>query len=44
VKILLLNWFGTVLVVLTAERPGALSRRLAALRDWPSARNFAVRQ
>jgi len=37
-KILLINFCGSLLVILTQE-PGALSRRLAALRAWPSERN-----
>jgi len=37
-KILLLNHFGTILL-LAFQPPGALSRRLSALRHWPSARN-----
>ena len=41
-KILLLNRFGSLFVVLVP--PGALSRRLAALRAWSSQRNFPPRQ
>jgi hypothetical protein len=37
-NILLLNVFGT-LCVITVRQPGALSHRLAALRDWASQRN-----
>jgi len=36
-KILLINFFGSILVVV-AHRPGPLSRRLTALRAWPSER------
>jgi len=36
-KILLINFFGSILVVV-AQAPGPLSRRLAALRTWPSNR------
>ena len=36
-KILLINFFGSLLVVV-AHGPGPLSRRLAALRTWPSQR------
>jgi hypothetical protein len=42
-KILLLNYFGTLLV-LVMRQPGPLSHRLAALRDWPARRNFFSRQ
>ncbi len=40
--IYLLSLFGTLLVVVSREPPGnrALSRRLAALRDWPASRNY----
>jgi hypothetical protein len=41
-KIFLLNLFGTPFIVV--EQPGPLSRRLAALRAWPSRRNFPLRQ
>ncbi len=41
-KIVLLNLFGTLLVVVVP--PGPLSRRLAALRAWPSQRNFPPHQ
>jgi hypothetical protein len=41
-NIVLLNLFGTLLVLLVP--PGQLSRRLAALRAWPSQRNFPPRQ
>jgi hypothetical protein len=34
-KILLINFFGSILVIV-ASGPGSLSRRLAALRTWPS--------
>jgi hypothetical protein len=37
-KILLLNIFGTLLVLVTRE-PGALSHRLFALRGWASQQN-----
>jgi hypothetical protein len=36
-KILLINFFGSIFVVV-AHAPGPLSRRLAALRTWPSNR------
>jgi len=36
-KILLINFFGAILIVV-AHGPGPLSRRLAALRTWPSNR------
>jgi hypothetical protein len=41
-KIYLFNLFGTILVVVSRELPTnrALSYRLAALRDWPSSRNY----
>jgi hypothetical protein len=38
-KILLLNIFGTLLVVVARE-PGPLSHRLFALRGWASRRNY----
>jgi hypothetical protein len=41
-KIVLLNLFATLFVLV--EPPGPLSRRLAALRGWPSQRNFLPRQ
>jgi hypothetical protein len=34
-KILLINFFGSLFVVV-AHGPGPLSRRLAALKTWPS--------
>jgi hypothetical protein len=37
-KILLLNYFGTLLVLI-ARQPGPLSHRLYALRAWPAQRN-----
>jgi hypothetical protein len=42
VKILLINVLGSILVVV-AHEPGPLSRRLAALRTWPS-RKLDARQ
>jgi hypothetical protein len=41
-KIFLINLFGNLFVVV--EQPGALTRRLAALQDWCSQRNFPSRQ
>ncbi len=41
-KILLLNLFGTVFIVV--EQPGPLSHRAAALRAWCSQRNFTPHQ
>jgi hypothetical protein len=39
-KILLLNLYGTILLVaLAPPGRGALSNRLAALRSWPARRN-----
>jgi hypothetical protein len=43
--LLLFNLFGTILMMAVApRRPGALSERLARLRDWPSERNRPRRQ
>jgi hypothetical protein len=42
-NVLLLSFQGTILVV-KFEAPGALSRRLAALRAWPSERNYPTGQ
>lgn len=40
-KVLLFNFVGTILVVvLPAPGHCDLSNRLAALRDWPSQRNY----
>jgi hypothetical protein len=41
-QILLLNLFGKIVVVVA--QPGCLSRRLGALRAWPSQRNFPPHQ
>jgi hypothetical protein len=41
--ILLLSFFRTILLV-AIQPPGALSRRLMALRSWPSERNRPPRQ
>jgi hypothetical protein len=45
-KILLLSYFGTILLVVNFAAPGKgpLSRRLAALRAWPSRKNYPPRQ
>lgn len=45
-KIYLLSLHGTILLAVGLEPPGnrALSRRLAALRAWPSQRNYPPRQ
>ncbi len=42
-NILLLNIFG-MLFVIAVRQPGALSRRLEALRAWPSQRNSPPQQ
>ena len=42
-QILLLNIFGTLFVI-TVRQPGALSRRLAALRGWASQWNLTSLQ
>jgi hypothetical protein len=42
-KILLINFFGSLLIIV-AQTPGPLSRRLTALRTWPSRRKRVVGQ
>jgi len=41
-KILLINFFGSLFVV--GQVPGPLSRRLDALKTWPSHQNRVSRQ
>jgi hypothetical protein len=42
-KIILISYFGS-LVMLVINKPGALSRRLMALRGWPSQKNRHIHQ
>jgi len=44
-NLLLLSFFGTILLVrLEQHGQGPLARRLAALRAWPSRKNYPPRQ
>jgi hypothetical protein len=42
-KIILISYFGS-LVMLVINKPGALSHRLTALREWPSHKNLLIHQ
>jgi len=42
-KILLINFFGSLLVIM-AQTSGPLSRRLEALKSWPSQQNRLLHQ
>ena len=42
-KIILISYFGS-LVMLVINQPGELSRRLTALRGWPSHKNRLIPQ